>query len=505
MAGLVIVPRIHADGLMVPPVGRQVMETGQQAVIWHNGTQERLILSTTFRGDAEDFVWIVPVPSRPEVGMGKDELFTSLASFTTPRDTYQSGPLLNLGSTSRYEVAPDKVTVLETKRVDIYDTAVLEASDAKALREWLEKAGYPYPDDKDHLLAHYVQKNWYFVVAKIADDAAGYASSYLREGHATPLSLTFDTTVPVYPLKISGPSSKGADQKAAAYSFEKGLENWTQSSVGVGSAVPGTRVAAPVEPLRLDSTTAYHGTNSLAMSGNSRVTVPFAHTWITVNAGKPYVATAYVRSPGAVSGNVRVEVWSAGAQLSQSSAIVPTSQWKPLEVKFTPTASGVYVRLSWEGGAEGQKVVWDAVQVEQGSSASAFTVEKLPQEAQGTDTQPVGIVLYVLSDHKQTAPGFAIEYAGQVQKKTIEGWSMSDGGEPWMTVPGKKLYLTKLTARRRPAEMSDDVMLRKADDDTPAGAGVTGYSLPVKAAFILGIPLLVEVVVIGYYLSRKKK
>ncbi len=84
--------------MLIPRIpNQQIYETGQKAVIWHENDMETLILSTSFKGQAEEFVWVVPVPSRPTIDKGIDELFTSLEAFTRT-DTGRSDQIPLYGS-----------------------------------------------------------------------------------------------------------------------------------------------------------------------------------------------------------------------------------------------------------------------------------------------------------------------------------------------------------------------------------------------------------------------
>lgn len=191
-----------ADGMIVPPPYRKVSETAQKAVIWHDGITETLILSINFKGDAEDFGWIIPVPAKPEVSKASDELFTALEELTVPKVPRYKTPL-GIGG---YMEAPQKSTVqiIETKRVDIYDITVLKSGTSADLATWFSENNYPYPRDAEYILDNYIDNGWYFVAAKISTKALGYKTSQqLREGHATPLKLVFRSEKIIYPLKIS--------------------------------------------------------------------------------------------------------------------------------------------------------------------------------------------------------------------------------------------------------------------------------------------------------------
>lgn len=165
---------IKADGGLVSPFDYFVYETYQKAVIVYEEGMETLILSITFRGDAKDFGWVVPTPTKPEVDKSSDELFTSLEELTRPEAAYRTENILGIPQTTKKEEA---VTVVETKKIDIYNITVLEATDPNALAKWLDKNGYQFPTDSAYILEDYVEKGWFFVACKIRPEFAGGQTS----------------------------------------------------------------------------------------------------------------------------------------------------------------------------------------------------------------------------------------------------------------------------------------------------------------------------------------
>ena len=104
-----------ADGGIFAPPNRWAQETGQKAVIVSEKGVETLILSTSYKGDVEDFTWIIPTPSRPEVSKGAVGIFEVLQELT---NVYRGSEIIydNLPFGAKtLEMAPT-TTVLEQKR-----------------------------------------------------------------------------------------------------------------------------------------------------------------------------------------------------------------------------------------------------------------------------------------------------------------------------------------------------------------------------------------------------
>jgi len=242
---ILVAPReTVADGMVIPQPSYYVQETDQKAVIWHDGKTETLIISITFRGDSDEFVWVIPTPSKPEVVQGVDELFTGLDVLARPVYTTRYGPVGEYGGGVNYLSKGAEVTVVETKKVDIYDIAVLTAENTQALQKWLEDNGYQYPKNREHLLSSYISKDWYFIAVKVNAQSLSISQG-LKTGHATPLKISFNSEKVVYPLKISGPeaSETGVKSKVVAgFSFEDGsTQGWYGGQVLEGNAYKGKR------------------------------------------------------------------------------------------------------------------------------------------------------------------------------------------------------------------------------------------------------------------------
>lgn len=247
-----LAPKANADGFLVPPPNHYVQELGQKAVIVHENNQEELILSVEFQGTAEDFAWIVPTPSKPEVNRSTDEIFTGLEALTKVSDPFPT--VLQYAPAASQEKSLLPVTVVETKKVDLYDVTVLKARDSKELAKWLNDNKYVYPEKEAYLFDSYIQKGWYFVTAKVnAKYLETEAAQKLKSGHATPLKLVFSTDKIVFPLRLS---SIQVEQNKVS----KTTSGPSASSSGVGAVKPDeeTLIAPlPYTPIKAVPITLY--------------------------------------------------------------------------------------------------------------------------------------------------------------------------------------------------------------------------------------------------------
>lgn len=200
---------VLADGVLITPMMHDLYESAQRAVILYGNSTEHLILSVSFQGDAEDFAWVIPVPDKPEIAVTDAELFWELSDFTTKGLPSGGG---GYGFMCPGGAAPsdqDGVDVIEEQVVGPYATAILSATNATALADWLNANGYIFPEDGEEIINEYIEKEWYFVATKInaVEEDTGYA---LTEGAIEPIILSFASDEIIYPLRITSLSTMDA-------------------------------------------------------------------------------------------------------------------------------------------------------------------------------------------------------------------------------------------------------------------------------------------------------
>jgi len=194
-----------ADGGIFPGPDHYSKETRQSAIIYFQNNTENLVLETTFQGNSNDFAWVIPTPSQPQVFKSNSLLFADLENITAAGHTGPDVVYNNSFSLLPSGASKSAVEVVAKKTVDIYDTAVLKATDAGALAKWLADNNYTFPADQSSALQSYVDNGWYFTVAKIqntlADDSAIQAE--MADGTITPLRIEFATDKIIYPMKLT--------------------------------------------------------------------------------------------------------------------------------------------------------------------------------------------------------------------------------------------------------------------------------------------------------------
>ncbi|MCC6446987.1 MAG: DUF2330 domain-containing protein [Armatimonadetes bacterium] len=191
-----------SDGAMFAPIVRarsiDIYEPSQKAFIYYQDGQEDLVIEVSYKGNASDFAWVVPVPSQPRVRKLEGAPFHELSRLTAPRPrrSRQMGSMM-MGA---FGAAP--VTVLERKKVGIYDVSVLASTDSDALVRWLKKNGYAFPLAGADIVSDYVRRGWVFVAMRITLPTRSVEQG-LKEGVIQPLRLTFPTRKIIYPMKLT--------------------------------------------------------------------------------------------------------------------------------------------------------------------------------------------------------------------------------------------------------------------------------------------------------------
>lgn len=168
-------PSVLADGGFFPPVyyNEDIFEPTQKGIILHDGTQEQLIIQATYKGEMDDFAWIIPVPSYPDIDKTSSYLFEELHFLTQP--DYKRAPRLfqrtimyaSEGMTKSMDSLGNSVTVHEQRQIGIYNVTVLSSRDPKSLLNWLSENEYRVSLEAESILDFYIQKKWYFIAMRV--------------------------------------------------------------------------------------------------------------------------------------------------------------------------------------------------------------------------------------------------------------------------------------------------------------------------------------------------
>jgi Uncharacterized protein conserved in bacteria (DUF2330) len=187
-----------------PPNNKPVVNADQTVImIWDaKAKTQHFIRQASFKSAAEDFGFLIPSPTQPELGETGQEPFTLLAKLTEPEKIEMKRPAqgVSCGCADSAPAAKNASTVrvLEEKLVAGYHAVVLEASTANALVDWLKNNGYAYSPEVQAWAEPYVKSGWKFTALKVAKDKGEESSSTVN---AKALRMTFQTDRPLFPYR----------------------------------------------------------------------------------------------------------------------------------------------------------------------------------------------------------------------------------------------------------------------------------------------------------------
>jgi hypothetical protein len=199
--------------------GKFVVNADQTVlIIWDAATKtQHFIRKASFKSDADDFGFLVPSPSQPELSESGNEAFPYLQKLTEPEVITRkanrgiscgcSADKKDAGTADKAQV--NSVRVLEEKLVAGFHAVVLEASSADALTDWLKEHGYTYSPEVATWAKPYVDQGWKITALKVAKE-----TKTGNDVSAAALRLTFNTERPLFPYRE--PDTKSAAELLSA-------------------------------------------------------------------------------------------------------------------------------------------------------------------------------------------------------------------------------------------------------------------------------------------------
>lgn len=149
-------------------------------IVWDAARhREHFLRHISFEDAAPDFGFLVPTPSRPELGEVDDGIFNELFYFYS-----RHRPERHSNSHGA------AVQVVEVQRVAGMDATVLAATDAHALDAWLTAHHYASTPALADYLAPYVAQHFFFTVFRYAGGAS-FSTRAVR--------MSFDAPEPFFP------------------------------------------------------------------------------------------------------------------------------------------------------------------------------------------------------------------------------------------------------------------------------------------------------------------
>ncbi|MBA4016928.1 MAG: hypothetical protein C0483_07065 [Pirellula sp.] len=242
----------------VGPGGLPVLNADQTVVIvWDAAKRtQHFIRKASFHSEAENFGFLIPSPSTPELAESGNAAFPFLADLTKPEIEYKKAPRQDMGcgcievKKSATGSGSGGVNVLLKKEVAGFHAVVLDASTTNALVAWLRENEYAFSPQVEAWARPYVDKGWKITALKVAKSDEKHSQSVVS---AAALRMSFATEQPLFPYREPDYGDVAAKQDASRllriffasdkrYDGKLGAESaWTGRTVWSNALATGDR------------------------------------------------------------------------------------------------------------------------------------------------------------------------------------------------------------------------------------------------------------------------
>lgn len=198
-------------GIYIPREGQATVSQEHALIRW-DGTREDIVMSLGVLGSSNQAAIILPVPARAEVALAEAKVFDELDTLTQPlvqeKIEYTFNLMLGAGAAPPGAAAGARpVSVLSRQQLGPFDVANLAATDATALKTWLDENGFQLDPRIPGVLEPYVAADWTFVAVRVQPGE----STATLSGQLAPLQITFDASAPIYPMRASALARNAQD------------------------------------------------------------------------------------------------------------------------------------------------------------------------------------------------------------------------------------------------------------------------------------------------------
>jgi MYXO-CTERM domain-containing protein len=282
----------HACGCFTPPNPTvPVVQAGERIVFAAWDGQVTAHVQIQYAGDANDFGWLVPLPSLPTLELGTDELFARLSETTDPSysvdyhyssycGSYQGYPASDMGAFFASDLGmgaggPSPLVVAAS--IGPYDYAVLKADDKSAMLDWLTANHYFVPVGTDDVVAPYLHPGAYFLALKLHSGQSA--------GNLQPIVLHYASDYPMIPLTLTSVGAKP----------HMGIAVWV---LGDSRAIPRNYYHAVLDDAALDWTDRGIGESYFDLLTRAVGEAPGRHAFVTEYAGPSAIMKGALDYPG---------------------------------------------------------------------------------------------------------------------------------------------------------------------------------------------------------------
>jgi hypothetical protein len=210
-AALIALPArdARACGCFAPPdPSVPIVQAGERIVFAMTNGHVTAHIQIQYQGDANDFGWLLPLPSVPTMKLGVDELFLQLTSATQPKYRLNRitsnqcawaaqngrGPVLAAAGNANAPEDSSSPLVLQSS-IGPYNYAVLKADNMDAMFNWLTNNHYFIPTGTADVVGPYIHPGGYFLALQLKKGAS--------TGDLQPVIVDYDSDLPMIPIILS--------------------------------------------------------------------------------------------------------------------------------------------------------------------------------------------------------------------------------------------------------------------------------------------------------------
>jgi hypothetical protein len=188
-----------------------------------------------YQGAAEDFAWVLPAPSEPELFLSTEALFQELERSTAPswslssrvegtcgrfrpgnggaNDTDAMDTEVSADSDDSDAAGGSGVTIVARQQVGPYESLTLQATSGQVLLDWLSARDFDLPADLGPALDPYLADGGFLVALRLAKESS--------TGDLAPLGMRYPGSVPVIPIQLTRIAAT-PDMRLRAYVLSDG-------------------------------------------------------------------------------------------------------------------------------------------------------------------------------------------------------------------------------------------------------------------------------------------
>jgi hypothetical protein len=188
-----------------PRRGEFIDVNSEEAIIVYDAKTktEHFIRRSNFRTQSSDFGFLVPTPTKPEIGETPSSVFMTLHSATAPRRV-ESGNVKRVvikknepqSEARAGNAAPRGPEILGKGDAAGLAYVILRADDVDGLKKWLEDNKYDSRPELVEWLKWYVDNKWIITAFKVKPDPGSQNDRWFKS-----IRMSFETDKPFYPYR----------------------------------------------------------------------------------------------------------------------------------------------------------------------------------------------------------------------------------------------------------------------------------------------------------------